>query len=292
MVDSVRILRRLMHTGLPVLVMGETGVGKDVLARAYHAESSRRGRPYIALNCAAVSESLIESELFGYVGGAFTGARKDMPLALQTRLLRVLDSGEVSPVGSGKLRHVDVQVIAATNRRLEQRVSSGEFREDLFHRLAGVVIDVPALRERTDQAAVIDRVVCRATRKRSVRITPAVRDRLLAHEWPGNLRELALVVERAVALAAGGVVDIGDLLLRPMPTTPQVTGPASSPGAVRPVNTGRLDIKAWTDAAERAAILDALERWPGDVLKAAEELGMSRATIYRRLKAHRIEARR
>ena len=160
-------------------LLGETGVGKDTLARAFHEDSQRSSKPFVAFNCAAIPETLIDSELFGYATGAFTGARRngslgrlieadggtlfldeigDMPLALQTRLLRVLETGEVSPLGGGKTHHVDIQVIAATNQRLPELVRQGRFRQDLFYRLAGAVFTIPALRERSDIPQIVDSV--------------------------------------------------------------------------------------------------------------------------------------
>ncbi|MCS0495726.1 sigma-54-dependent Fis family transcriptional regulator [Ancylobacter sp. MQZ15Z-1] len=309
MTRSVDILRRLSRTGLPILLLGETGVGKDTLARAYHAESPRAAQPFVALNCAAMPETLIESELFGYAGGAFTGARKegsagrfvqahggtlfldeigDMPPHLQTRLLRVLESGEVAPLGSGKIRKVDVQVIAATNHRLEQRIADGAFRADLYYRLAGVIIHVPTLRERADKEAVIDACIACTAGRLGVRVAPAARRILLQHSWPGNLRELYLVVSRAVSLAEGKLIEPHDLLLTvpamppdPLHAQPEARAPAG-PSA---------DVRARLDEAERAAILDNINACRGDVAAAAHNLGMSRATLYRRLKAHGITRR-
>ena len=307
---NVDILRRLSRTGLPILVLGETGVGKDTLARAYHAESPRAGQPFVALNCAAMPETLIESELFGYAGGAFTGARKegsagrfvqahggtlfldeigDMPLHLQTRLLRVLESGEVAPLGSGKIQRVDVQVIAATNQKLEQRIAQGAFRADLYYRLAGVVINVPSLRERADKEAVIDDCITRTAGRLGIRVSPAARRILLQHCWPGNLRELYLVVSRATSLAEGKMIESHDLLLAPsvMPVeAPLAAAPLTDAGERRPAG-----MRARVDEAERAAILDNIEACRGDIAAAARNLGMSRATLYRRLKAHGITRR-
>ncbi|WP_428032130.1 sigma-54-dependent Fis family transcriptional regulator [Ancylobacter sp.] len=310
MTRHVDILRRLNRSGLPILVLGETGVGKDALARAYHAESPRAAQPFVALNCAAMPETLIESELFGYAGGAFTGARKegsagrfvqahggtlfldeigDMPAHLQTRLLRVLESGEVAPLGSGKVQRVDVQVIAATNQKLEPRIAQGLFRADLYYRLAGVVINVPALRERADKEAVIDACIARTAGRLGIRVAPEARRILLLHSWPGNLRELYLVVSRAASLAEGKRIEPHDLLLPdvPVPEAPQRAGAAapSLPGAGERRVSG---VRARVDAAERAAILDMIETCGGDVAAAAQALGLSRATLYRRLKAHGI----
>ncbi|WP_197028223.1 sigma-54-dependent Fis family transcriptional regulator [Bosea sp. 117] len=307
---SVDILRRLKRTGLPVLVLGETGVGKDTLARAYHGESPRAAQPFVALNCAAMPETLIESELFGYAGGAFTGARKegsagrfvqahggtlfldeigDMPPHLQTRLLRVLESGEVAPLGSGKIQRVDVQVIAATNQKLEQRIAQGAFRADLYYRLAGVVIEVPSLRERSDMETVVDACIARTVEPLGMRVAPAARRMLLDYRWPGNLRELYLVVSRATSLADGKVIEPHDLLLSvpaAQPEAPYAMGLAPVSAERRPTS-----VRARVDEVERAAILDNIAACRGDIAAAARNLGMSRATLYRRLKAHGISRR-
>lgn len=296
LMDQVSILRRLRATRLPVLILGETGVGKDTLAKAYHAEMAGREKPFVALNCAAVPESLIESELFGYSGGAFTGARKegapgrfvqadggtlfldeigDMPVHLQTRLLRVLESGEVSPLGSGKTQKVDIQFMAATNQNLELRVQQGHFRQDLYHRLAGVVIDVPPLRLRHDRQQIIDRSLARLADRHGTAISAAARRVLYDHAWPGNLRELYLVVSRATALARNGVIEVEDLLLREAPKASADSSPMSAGGGLASV-----------EKAEKAAIEGALKQYPGDIVGAAQSLGMSRATFYRRIRKH------
>ncbi|GAB4064110.1 sigma-54-dependent Fis family transcriptional regulator [Ancylobacter sonchi] len=310
MTRNVDILRRLRHTGLPILVLGETGVGKDTLARAYHTESPRAAQPFVALNCAAMPETLIESELFGYAGGAFTGARKegstgrfvqahggtlfldeigDMPLHLQTRLLRVLESGEVAPLGSGKIQRVDVQVIAATNQKLEQRIAQGAFRADLYYRLAGVIINVPSLRERSDKEAVVDACIARTAGRLGLRVAPEARRLLLRHAWPGNLRELYLVVSRAASLAEGKVIEPHDLLLPDAPILADMALPVASMPSGSEERAG--GVRAQVDEVERAAILDNIAACQGDIAAAARNLGMSRATLYRRLKAHGITRR-
>ncbi len=306
MVRDVGMLRRLLNKRLSIVLLGETGVGKDTLARAFHAESTRRHHPFVAVNCGAIPESLIESELFGYAGGAFTGARKEgasgrffqadggtlfldeigeMPVALQTRLLRVLESGEIAPLGSGEVRHVDVQVIAATNRDLERHVVEGTFREDLYYRLAGLVVTIPSLRDRADRAAVIDRCVGQIAGRDGIRLTSAARDALQRHTWPGNMRELHTVLNRAAYLAEGGVVEAEDLMLRPLQRS-RITTLASA-GIPVPVPANA----AAEREAERDALLDALRRVGGDVTNLTTDLGVSRATLYRRLKKHGLARR-
>ncbi len=305
---SITILRKLMPTRLPVLVLGETGVGKDTLARAYHAESQRADEAFVALNCASIPETLIESELFGYAGGAFTGARKDgsvglvsrahkgtlfldeigdMPLALQPRLLRFLETGEVAPLGSGKVSYVDVQIVAATNQRLEEAVETGRFREDLYHRLAGVVIDVPALRDRSDKPAVIWRAITSSTQGTGIEVSQAALSELLSYRWPGNIRELYLVLKRATAIATGGVIDAPDLMLRTfarqasIPETQSLTSQKAGASAPAPHPFKRPD---------RNDILEAV-RASKDMKSAAAQLGMSKATLYRRLTEYGVDRR-
>ena len=293
MVRSVDVLRRLLPYRLPVLVLGETGVGKDTLARAIHHESDRRRERFIALNCGALPESLIESELFGYGGGAFTGARKEgskgllaradggtlfldeigeMPVALQTRLLRVLDSGEITPLGGSETEKIDVQVIAGTNANLDQRIADGRFRLDLYHRLCGIVIDVPSLRERSDRQALIQAMFDRVMEPAQA-LTPTALAVLDTWPWPGNMRELKLVAGRATAMAQGGPVTPDCLLLR---------------SATRQYPRSSSATPTRSAAAERDAILTAIAQHHGDYAAAAKMLGISRATFYRRLKRHDI----
>lgn len=310
MVRNVAMLRRLLHKRLPIVLLGETGVGKDTLARAFHAESLRRHRPFVAVNCGAIPESLIESELFGYAGGAFTGARKEgasgrffqadggtlfldeigeMPVALQTRLLRVLESGEVSPLGSGEIKRVDVQVIAATNRNIEKHILDGAFREDLYYRLAGIVVTIPPLRDRADKASVIDRCIEQIAGRDGVRLTTAARDALCHYTWPGNMRELYTVLNRATCLATDDVVEVEDLRLRPLQRS-RVTGPVFA-RLSQPAAEGEAAPASPSGEAERNALLEAIGRLGGDVTGLTRDFGVSRATLYRRLKKHGLARR-
>ena len=224
--ESLRLAVRVKDRNLPVLIQGETGAGKEVFARQLHQASARRDKPFVALNCAAIPESLIESELFGYVGGAFTGAAAkgmrgllqqadggtlfldeigDMPLGLQTRLLRVLAEGEVAPLGAARRQAVDIQVICATHRDLAALVAAGGFREDLYFRLGGARFELPPLRERSDRLALIRRILDEETAHCGVRIElgEAALECLLGYRWPGNVRQLRHVLRYACALCGG-----------------------------------------------------------------------------------------
>jgi transcriptional regulator of acetoin/glycerol metabolism len=306
MAANLRLLRKVGGGSLPILLLGETGAGKDTLARALHMEGARRDKPFVAFNCAAVPETLIDSELFGYSVGAFTGARRegnagrlleadggtlfldeigDMPLLLQTRLLRVLESGEVSPLGSGKTRHIDVQVVAATNHDLRSRVADGRFRQDLYHRLAAVVVDLLPLRERTDRAALIDNMLNHASQGARTSLTAEARAALLAHSWPGNMRELKYVLQRAAQICDDGVITDEDLMLDPAPSSPGGQPPVAV--AAR-IETARDAVAA----AERTVIEDTLALYAGEVEKSAAALNISRATLYRKMRQHQLRARK
>jgi transcriptional regulator of acetoin/glycerol metabolism len=299
--EQIRLLRRIRSAGLPILLLGETGVGKDTLARAIHAEGDRADKPFVAFNCAAIPESMIDSELFGYGAGAFTGAKKDgsigrvaaahggtlfldeigdMPLALQTRLLRVLESGEVTPLGNGKVQHVDIRVIAATNQELERRVADGVFRQDLYYRLAGLVLTLPPLRDREDLELLAARILEDVAAGARFALSPGAIARLRLHSWPGNIRELRHVLQRAVKLAESNTITEDDLLL---------AAPAQRrrPNALdlEPVVTHPDGIMKH---AERRAIEAILREMEGNIDLSARKLGISRATLYRKLRAHGI----
>ncbi|WP_198598285.1 sigma-54-dependent Fis family transcriptional regulator [Mangrovicella endophytica] len=304
---TLRLLRKISGSALPILILGETGVGKDTLARAIHRDGSRRDKSFVAFNCAAMPETLIDAELFGYAEGAFTGARRtgnrgrvaeadggilfldeigDMPLALQTRLLRVLETGEVSPLGSGTTRHVDVQVIAATNQDLKARVAAGLFRQDLYYRIAGVVVLMPPLRQRPDASSIFDAVLAAVSGETPITLSEAARSALQAHDWPGNVRELKHVLHRAVHLCEDGVIQVGDLAL---------DGPAAGtrPAAAEiPTSAPAATIQDAAAIAERALILETLRRLDGNVDAAAKTLNVSRATLYRKLRFHKLRPQR
>lgn len=290
---NLRLATRVKDCNLAVLILGETGSGKEVFARQLHAQSLRSTQPFVALNCAAIPESLIESELFGYVAGAFTGASSkgmqgllqqadggtlfldeigDMPLNLQTRLLRVLAEGEVAPLGASARQRVDIQVICATHRDLAAMVAGGRFREDLYFRLANARFELPPLRERSDRLVLINQLLVEEAEGCGVEVglSAAALEALLNYRWPGNVRQLRQVLRYACAICNGSTVQLDDLPL-------EIRG-----GQVQ----GQLQTSV---SPARQQLLDALirHRWkPGETAKA---LGISRATLYRRVHEHRIE---
>ncbi|WP_443691646.1 sigma-54-dependent Fis family transcriptional regulator [Pseudomonas sp.] len=296
--QSLQLAVRVKDCNLPVLIQGETGSGKEVFARQLHDISARRSGPFVALNCAAIPESLIESELFGYVAGAFTGASSkgmrgllqqadggtlfldeigDMPLSLQTRLLRVMAEGEVAPLGGARRQTVDIQVICATHRNLAAMVADGSFREDLYFRLSGARFQLPPLRERSDRLVLLNRLFEEEARLCGGRagLSASALECLLSYAWPGNVRQLRYVLRYACAVSAGMTVQLSDL-------PEDVRG---APGTERSL-THSVEERV---SPQRQLLLDALirHRWkPGD---AARSLGISRATLYRRVNLHGIE---
>jgi DNA-binding NtrC family response regulator len=290
----LRLLERVAPSDANVLITGEHGTGKEVVARWLHAASPRAPRPLVAVNAGGLSEGVFESELFGHVKGAFTGATTDrigyfeladrgtllldeignLPASQQAKLLRVLQSGELQRVGSSRTRRVDVRVLAATNIEIAAEVAEGRFREDLLYRLNTVEIHLPPLRERTEDiprlAAYFLAGAAARYRKRITGFAPQALRELVAHPWPGNIRELEHTVERAVLMAAGDVIHPGDLAFR----TPR--------GA-----TTRLE-EMTLEEAEAYLIRRALERYAGNVSRAAEALGLSRSALYRRLQQYGI----
>ncbi|MDO9322047.1 MAG: sigma-54-dependent Fis family transcriptional regulator [Pseudomonas sp.] len=287
---ALRMAKQGLAGGLPILLLGETGTGKDVLARALHQSSARADKPFVAVNCAAIPEGLIESELFGYREGAFTGSRKggmlgrllqansgtlfldeigDMPLSLQARLLRVLQERKVSPLGAGEEQDIDVAVICATHRDLKQLVQAKSFREDLYYRVNGVSLRLPALRERDDIASLIAVVLSKLDASH-VSIDQPLGELLASYDWPGNIRQLEMVLRAALAMREGAETELGlehltDNLLDDL--TASCRQPVSS------IRENELEL-----------IRSSLDRHQGNVSAAADSLGISRATLYRKLK--------
>jgi DNA-binding NtrC family response regulator len=295
------ILARVAPTEAAVLILGENGTGKELAARAIHDGSPRKARPFVTVNCAAIPETLFESELFGHVRGAFTGATEarrgkfsladsgtlfldevgEIPLHLQPKLLRVLESGEVERIGGGAPEKVDVRLVAATNRDLPVEVEAGRFRRDLYHRLDVVPVRVPPLREHGSDipalaAHLLDHA-CKRNRVRAKRLSPDALAVLAAHRWPGNVRELRNVMERVAILVQDAEITASHL---------DVLGPAPTPAA-HAGSTGTL--AATLDAFERATVLAALERNKWRMTRTAEELGLERSHLYKKLKALGIE---
>jgi transcriptional regulator of acetoin/glycerol metabolism len=315
MLRVVRSARRIAASAVSVMIQGATGTGKELFARALHAASGRS--PFIALNCAAIPESLIESELFGYKSGAFTGARRegmkgtilqasggtlfldeigDMQLALQTRLLRVLEEHEVVPLGADKPMKVDLRVICASHQNLRSMISRGQFREDLYYRLNGITLELPRLADRTDKDQLIRKLLGAETSDgRPVAIETDAYQCLLNYAWPGNIRELRNVIRTALAICDGGVVRLRDLPSEvrngaaagaasaalmpafdpPDPGTAEGDGPALSP----------------IEAAERQTLVRAIRNTEGNMARAATLLQVSRSTLYRRCRRLRITHR-
>jgi len=314
-----RSIGRLAQAPLSVLVTGETGTGKELVARALHRESPRARKPFIALNTAAIPSELLESELFGHEAGAFTGATKrhvgrfeqadggtlfldeigDMPLSLQTRLLRVLAQGEFFRVGGRELIRVDVRVIAATHQPLEALVADGRFRADLLHRLDVVRLQLPALRQRRDDVPLLaERFLAAAARKLQAPVkhfaAPALQ-RLRGYDWPGNVRELENLCWRMAVLAPGDSIGVADLdaALPMSPTTARVGTQADweralSAWAREQLASGTPDIHADARARMDRALLDAaLAHTDGHRGEAASKLGLGRNTVTRKLGAAR-----
>ncbi|HDP81355.1 MAG TPA: PAS domain S-box protein [Spirochaetes bacterium] len=281
-----------------VLVLGETGVGKEVAARSIHANSARREKPFVAINCGALPETLLESELFGHTRGAFTGANTerdglfreanggtlfldeigDISEALQVKLLRALQEREVRPLGSAKTYPVDVRVIAATNRDLPQLMREGRFRKDLYYRIAVIPLHIPPLRERKDDIPPLARYFLRkhnsAARFDNVVLHRSAQQKLLDYDWPGNIRELENAIEHALAMAAGPVIYPAELPVQICGDDECPEGPAAS---IRP---------AVKD--ERALIIEALNHHKGNRQEAARDLGISRTSLWRKMKLHGI----
>ena len=292
MQSVLRLMERIGPSEANVLVTGEHGTGKELVARWLHAVSPRAGRPLVTVNMGGLAETVFESELFGHVRGAFTDAKADrvgrfeladggtifldeianIPMAQQVKLLRVVQSGELERVGSSRTTRVNVRLISATNADLRAEVEAGRFREDLLFRLDTVEIHLPRLRERREDipplAAFFLRHHARRYRKALAGFDAGAMQALLAHPWPGNVRELDHAVERAVLMARGDTVQAGDLALR-----------AGAQGAPR------LE-ELTLEEVERLLIQKALERYGGNVSQAAKTLGLSRSALYRRLSQH------
>ena len=321
------MVSRLKDTRTPVLIYGESGTGKELVARAIHFRGVFAGRPFVAVDCGSLVPTLIESELFGYEKGAFTGALKskqglfqaadggtifldevgELPLELQAKLLRVLQEKEVRPVGSNQRVKVDVRVIAATNRDLEAAYKNGSFRKDLYFRLNVVALHVPALRERrSDTPQLVHWFLERYAPGTGLHVSSPAMKALMQYDWPGNVRELENCVERAVALGNGRMIDLTDL-----PPAIAAGSSATTPAPAHPTTLAERSTVLDPDLAaaeaapapqhapgsttdledlERATIQRVFEQVKGDKALAGRMLGISRATLYRKLKRYNISA--
>ena len=312
-------IRRVLDRDIPILILGDTGTGKELLARAIHTDSARGKQAFVAVNCASIPDSLIEAELFGYEDGAFTGARRkgspgkivqanggtlfldeigDMPVALQAHLLRVLQERQVTPLGSSKSVAVDVTIICATHRNLREMIEQKQFREDLFYRLNGLAVKLPPLRERSDLQALARRILDRESAGRRLNLAPEVLSLFEHYHWPGNVRQLFNVLRTACVMAATDPVITrqhlsDDFLEDALARLPKMAGPsaaslaqppqamptpasAAPPSASdRPQTLGDLEIEAIRQAVDAAG---------GNISEASKRLGISRNTIYRKLR--------
>jgi transcriptional regulator with PAS, ATPase and Fis domain len=290
------LARRAARVDATVLITGESGVGKERIARLLHDESARASGPFLAVNCGAISDALLESELFGHVRGAFTGATHDraglfeaasrgtlfldevgeIPVAMQPKLLRALQTGEIRRVGESHPRKVDVRVLAATNREVPEEVRAGRFRKDLYYRLKVIELPVPPLRDRREDILPLARLMLVDASRRMKRavasLTPKAADQLVRYSFPGNVRELENAMERAVALARGERIDLSDL---PEDIRRTLAPPAAASGRVKPLAE-----------VEREYILSALALNEGNQTRTAAELGIAPVTLYRKLKSY------
>jgi DNA-binding NtrC family response regulator len=297
---------RVARGTIGVLLVGETGAGKEMLAEHIHKSSPRASGPLVRLNCAAFTETLVESELFGHEKGAFTGAARDhkgllesasggtaffdeigeISLAVQAKLLRVVEEGRLLPVGSTTPRAIDVRYVAATNRDLEAEVEAGRFRRDLYFRLAGAVLEIPPLRERPSEIDVLVRRYADDAAGKIGRAAPRIGEAALAalraHAWPGNVRELRNVIERAVLLA-DDQIEVEHLPFDGSAPAPSAASPSPAPAAA-----GGAVLADELAAVERRRIVDALEQCDGNQTKAAALLGMPRRTFVKRLEQYNI----
>ncbi|WP_291990159.1 PEP-CTERM-box response regulator transcription factor [Candidatus Accumulibacter sp. ACC007] len=283
-----RTIERVSVSDATVLLLGESGTGKEILARAVHESSTRRGERFVAINCAAIPENLLESELFGYEKGAFTGAARmtlgkietanngtlmldeigDLPHSLQAKLLRFLQERVVERIGGRQEIPVNVRIVCATHQNLKSLIADGGFREDLYYRLAEIVVNIPPLRERSGDPALLAHAFVRRFAEEQNRGAMTLREdatrAIEAHRWPGNVRELENCIKRAVIMADGNQITADDIGL----------------STAQPPEATPLDLRQARDEAERRVIITAMARADGNVVKAAELLGVSRPTLY------------
>lgn len=301
--DLIGLVRSIAETHVTVLIQGETGTGKELIARAIHENSARRGKRFVAVNCGSLAETLLESELFGHEKGAFTGAmtqRKgifevadggtlfldeigEIPPSTQVKLLRVLQEGEFQRVGGTGIIRVDMRIVAATNQRLEALVKDGRFRQDLYYRLNVVPMQVPPLRERAeDIPTLVSHCIGRFNGKINRRIrgtTSHALGLLMAYHWPGNIRELENVIQRMMVVARGDMLDVQDLPAEIRPEEHATTPDAHNLKGIA---------RATAEIAAKRVICDALAKTGGNVTRAARSLGISRVTLQKKMKVFNL----
>ena len=304
----VQKVRRIVNRDIPLLILGDTGTGKELLARAVHHESERARQPFVAVNCASIPESLIEAELFGCEEGAFTGARRrgapgrivqasggtlfldeigDMPLAMQARLLRVLQERCVSPLGGQKQVAVDIALICATHRNLREKVEQGSFREDLYYRINGLAVRLPPMRERNDLEVVVSRILERECPQGAPGVSAPLMALLRAYPWPGNLRQLANVMHTAAVMAAGEPLITEDHLSDDLLDEARRALHESAMPAVAQESRNDAAAPVCTlEQLETASIRAAVDAADGNISEAAKRLGISRNKVYRKLRPH------
>lgn len=300
--SAIKQVKQVLNRDIPILILGETGSGKELFARAIHDAGERHDKAWVAVNCAALPEGLIEAELFGYEEGAFTGAKRkgsigkieqadggtlfldeigDMPLSLQARLLRVLQERAITPLGSAKAKPVNFVLVSATNQSLKDKVAAGEFRSDLYYRINGLSVQLPALRDRQDLSALVQ-LILQIEQVEHINFTPSAMALLKAHPWPGNVRQLHNVLRTAIALADGGEIDIlhftQDFLAEMVKDEPVPELARSFPSSQI---EGNRALQAVTDDCIRAT----MQAYQGNISAVARELGISRNTLYRKLKS-------
>ena len=305
--NGIRCVRKVLNKSIPILILGETGTGKEAFARAIHDESDRANGPFIALNCAAIPESLIESELFGYRSGTFTGANKngmkgklllanggtifldeigDMPLPLQTRLLRVLAEQEILPLGAEKPIPIDVNVVSATHQNLSTLIANKSFREDLYYRLNGATLKLPSLRQRLDKQHLINAVFANESKK-EFNLASDTMSVLLQYQWPGNIRQLVNVARYALAISDNNRIKLDCL---PEEVCEPLTSNAVDRADIRNEHERSLDIEISTTLCSKGEeLLEILRRHKWNISAASNELNNSRSTLYRRMDKYKIK---
>ena len=305
---NLTVGKQLFAKQVPILLQGATGTGKEAFAKALHHSGLWFDKPFVTVNCAAIPESLIESELFGYTRGAFTGAVKegrvgkilqsnggslfldeigDMPLMLQTRLLRVIEEREVVPLGSDLAIPVSLHVISATHRDIRRMIQEGEFREDLYYRLNGITLHLPPLRDRSDKADLISTLLREENTQESIEIAEDAFQKLLDYAWPGNIRQLRNALRTASALCRDGIIRLSNLPQEILHTDGRSLAPTSDARSAEPPAAMSLPSAALRDA-ECAALLRELERMHWNISRTAQALGISRNTLYRKIHKHNI----